>query len=79
MAGQLPPFSLEIFDHDQTQLAVLNVTNASEQLTYNNIIGALQVCISVVSLLKSLACGVLVTFIVIAIVSATNTGISILT
>ena len=48
MAGQLPPFSLEIFDHDQTQLAVLNVTNASEQLTYNNIIGALQVCISVV-------------------------------
>ena len=49
MAGQLPPFSLEIFDHDQTQLAVLNVTNASEQLTYNNIIGALQVCISVVS------------------------------
>lgn len=43
MAGQLPPFSLEIFNHDQTQLAVLNVTNASEQLTFNNIIGALQV------------------------------------
>ncbi|XP_067938683.1 dual specificity mitogen-activated protein kinase kinase 5-like [Watersipora subatra] len=42
MAAHLPPFSLEIFSHDQTQLAVLNVTNPSEQLTYFNIIGAIQ-------------------------------------
>lgn len=39
----LPPFSLEIFDHDQTQLATLNVTDPSEQLTFANIIGAVQV------------------------------------
>lgn len=43
MTSQLPAFSLEIFSHDQTQLAVLNVTNPSEQLTYSNIIGAIQV------------------------------------
>jgi len=43
MSGQLPSFSLEIFNHDQTQLAMLNVTNPSVQLTYDNIIGAIQV------------------------------------
>lgn len=41
----LPSFSLEIFSHDQTQLATLHVTDPSEQLTFTNIIGALQVSV----------------------------------